>query len=188
MKTTATSLESVLDRAESICACRGVRLTAQRRRVLELLCASPRPLGAYEILAAMPKGGRGWAPPTVYRALDFLLEQGLAHRIESLHAFVGCHHPEHPHASQFLICKTCGEVTEIEDEAIARSLDLAASESGFRAQRPVVEVLGTCADCAGLRAEAALTEAAVPGPATVEGQELDCRQAHHETRRATRDD
>jgi Fur family zinc uptake transcriptional regulator len=125
-----------------------VRLTAQRRRVLSILCASPRPLGAYEILDAMRDGSRALAPPTVYRALDFLLEQGLVHKLESLHAFVGCNHPEHPHSSQFLICNACGEVTEIEDEAIARSLRTAARETGFRAQRRVVEVIGTCAGCA----------------------------------------
>jgi Fur family zinc uptake transcriptional regulator len=143
-----TATEAVLDRAELLCRTRGVRLTAQRRRVLEILCASPRPLGAYEILDAMREGSRRLAPPTVYRALDFLLEQGLVHKLESLHAFVGCNHPEHPHSSQFLICNRCGAVTEIEDEGIALSLGSAARESGFRPQRRVVEVLGTCAGCA----------------------------------------
>jgi Fur family zinc uptake transcriptional regulator len=146
MSSTPTS--AVLDRAEALCKARGVRLTAQRRRVLAILCASPRPLGAYEILDVMREGSRTLAPPTVYRALDFLLEQGLVHKLESLHAFVGCNHPEHPHSSQFLICNACGEVTEIEDEAIARSLGSAARLSGFQPQRRVVEVLGTCAGCA----------------------------------------
>ncbi|NCA69156.1 MAG: transcriptional repressor [Sphingobacteriia bacterium] len=142
------SADAVLERAAALCARRGVRLTAQRRRVLEILCASARPLGAYDILDAMREGPRGLAPPTVYRALDFLLEQGLVHKIESLHAFVGCHHPEHPHASQFLICDTCGTVTEIENEGITRSLGSAASASGFRPARPVVEVIGICSGCA----------------------------------------
>ncbi|WP_296696281.1 transcriptional repressor [Thiocapsa sp. UBA6158] len=144
----STSDDAVLDRADVLCRARGVKLTAQRRRVLAILCASPRPLGAYEILDAMREGTRTLAPPTVYRALDFLLEQGLVHKLESLHAFVGCSHPEHPHSSQFLICKTCGAVAEIEDEAIARSLGSAASMSGFQPQRRVVEVIGTCAGCA----------------------------------------
>lgn len=142
------STNEVLARAEVLCRNRGVRLTAQRRRVLEILCASPRPLGAYEILDAMREGPRALAPPTVYRALDFLLEQGLVHKLESLHAFVGCNHPEHPHSSQFLICNACGGVTEIEDEAIAQSLGSAADETGFHPQRRVVEVIGTCAGCA----------------------------------------
>jgi Fur family transcriptional regulator, zinc uptake regulator len=134
--------------AEVLCRERGVRLTAQRRQVLEILTTAGRPLGAYEILDAMREGARMLAPPTVYRALDFLLEQGLIHKLESLHAFVGCHHPDHPHASQFLICTGCGMVTELEDEAIIRSLTTAARESGFKPRRPLVEVMGTCADCA----------------------------------------
>jgi Fur family zinc uptake transcriptional regulator len=87
-------------------------------------------------------------PPTVYRALDFLLAQGLVHKIETLHAFVGCSSPEHPHASQFLICGDCGEVCELESATIARSLRTAEKAAGFRTIRPVVELLGTCANCA----------------------------------------
>ena len=87
------------------------------------------------------------APPTVYRALDFLLEQGLIHKLESLHAFVGCDHPEHPHSSEFLICVDCGEVAELEDAAVDRSLasvapgerlsDPAAGGRGHGDLRPV---------------------------------------------------
>lgn len=136
-----------LARAEALCGERGVRLTEQRRRVLEILWAAERPIGAYEILEAMGGGRRALAPPTVYRALDFLLEQGLVHKIESLHAFVGCDHPGRPHASQFLICDRCGAVTELEDEGVARSLRSAADESGFQPARRVVELIGVCASC-----------------------------------------
>lgn len=125
-----------------------MRLTAQRRQVLSILCAAERPLGAYEILDTMRDGRRALAPPTVYRALEFLLEQGLVHKIESLHAYVGCHHPEHPHACQFLICDTCGTVTEIEDETITRSLGSAANQRCFRPRRGIVELIGVCAGCA----------------------------------------
>ncbi|MBK1721019.1 Fur family transcriptional regulator [Thiocystis violacea] len=141
-------LDLVLRRADALCRERGARLTPQRRQVLKILCAAGRPLGAYEILEAMREGARALAPPTVYRALDFLLAQGLVHKLESLHAFVGCNHPERPHCSQFLICADCGLVTELEDAAIARSLKSAAKESGFRPERRVVELIGTCADCA----------------------------------------
>lgn len=141
------TLERVLEQADVLCRRRGVKLTPQRRRVLAILRAARRPLGAYEILESMREGPRALAPPTVYRALDFLLEQGLVHKLESLHAFIGCTHPDHPHCSQFLICADCGRVTELEDEAVARSLTSAASESGFRPRRPVVELIGTCADC-----------------------------------------
>jgi Fur family zinc uptake transcriptional regulator len=141
------ALNTALARAEALCAERGVRLTAQRRRVLELVCRAERPLGAYEILDQLRNGARA-APPTVYRALDWLQAQGLVHKLETLHAYIGCTHPEHPHASQFLICDDCGGVTELEDKSIAGSLASVAAESGFRPSRPVVEVIGTCSVCA----------------------------------------
>ena len=140
-------LNQVLARADALCTERGVRLTAQRRRVLELVCRAARPVGAYEILDQI-RDGAAAAPPTVYRALDFLLEQGLVHKLETLHAYVGCTHPEHPHMSQFLICADCGDVTELEDEAIAGSLRSVAAETGFEPRRPIVEVIGTCSNCA----------------------------------------
>lgn len=140
-------LSHVLDRAEALCRERGVRLTDQRRIVLQLLCVSDKPLSAYEILDRMRGDVKNPAPPTVYRALDFLLEQGLVHKLESLHAFVGCAHPDHPHASQFLICDDCGDVAEVEDPSVAKSLKAAGKAIGFRSKRPVVEVLGTCAQC-----------------------------------------
>ena len=141
-------LADILRRADRLCQQRGVRLTVQRRRVMELLCASDRPLSAYEILDLMRATTRNAAPPTVYRALEFLLAQGLVHKLESLHAFVGCSHPEHPHASQFLICGDCGEVNEIENEAIAKSLLSAEKAARFKTDRPIVELLGRCAQCA----------------------------------------
>jgi len=141
-------LREILARAEALCTARGVRLTPQRRRVLELVCRAPRPLGAYAILDQL-RDGSAAAPPTVYRALDFLQTQGLVHKLETLHAYVGCSHPGRPHAGQFLICDGCGEVTELEHEAIAGGLRSAAAETGFAPRRPVVEVLGTCASCAG---------------------------------------
>lgn len=136
-----------LERAAALCRKRGVRLTDRRRRVLEILCSAGRPVGAYEILEAMRDGPRAAAPPTVYRALEFLLAQGLAHKLESLHAFVGCAHPERPHASQFLICAECGGVAEIDDEQVASSLRGVVQQAGFRPRRRVVELIGTCADC-----------------------------------------
>jgi Fur family zinc uptake transcriptional regulator len=140
-------LGRVLTRAASLCRERGVRLTEQRKAVLRLLCEADRPLSAYELLDRLRETVRNPAPPTVYRALDFLLSQGLVHKLESLHAYVGCVHPEHPHASQFLICDECGEVAEVEDPSVARSLQAAGKALGFHTHRPVVELLGTCAQC-----------------------------------------
>jgi Fur family zinc uptake transcriptional regulator len=143
------ALSRALAQAETLCNGRGVRLTGQRRLVLEIVCRAERPIGAYEILDALREQVKRPAPTMVYRALDFLLEQGLIHRLETLHAFIGCTHPEHPHASQFLICTDCGGVRELEDESIQGSLRRAAAQSGFAAQRRVVEVIGTCARCTG---------------------------------------
>jgi Fur family zinc uptake transcriptional regulator len=90
---------------------------------------------------------RNPAPPTVYRALEFLLEQGLVHKLESRHAFIGCSHPQQQHSGQFLICDDCGEVSEIENQAIARSLHSAERATGFKTRHPVIELVGTCKQC-----------------------------------------
>jgi Fur family zinc uptake transcriptional regulator len=142
------AIAATLDRAEAICHARGARLTVQRRQVLELVLRAGRPVGAYELLDALRRESAGAAPPTVYRALDFLIAHGLVHRIETLHAFVGCDHPGEPHASQFLICSECGAVREVEDLAVRRSVLAAADATGFCAEHPVVEVRGRCARCA----------------------------------------
>lgn len=142
-------LNRILRQADTLCRERGVRLTDQRKTVLRLLCESEKPLSAYELLDLMRESVENPAPPTVYRALDFLLEQGLAHKLESIHSYIGCSHPDHPHASQFLICADCGEVAEVEDPDIANSLQAAGKAAGFKTDRPVVELLGTCAQCRG---------------------------------------
>jgi Fur family zinc uptake transcriptional regulator len=95
----------------------------------------------------MADAGQKPAPPTVYRALELLLAQGLVHKLETIHAFVGCRHLDHPHLSQFLICSSCGQVNEIEDNTIARGVDSAGQTAGFVMERPVVELPGTCARC-----------------------------------------
>jgi len=143
------SLAGLLDHAEALCRRRGARLTAQRRQVLAIIDGAQRPLGAYEILDALRAAVPGAAPPTVYRALEFLVEQGLVHRLETLHAFVGCANPDEPHAGQFLICRTCGAVRELEDPMVSRSVQAAAAATGFRAEHPVVEIRGRCASCKG---------------------------------------
>jgi Fur family zinc uptake transcriptional regulator len=110
---------------------KGLRLTALRRRVLELVWQSHKPLGAYDILAVLSEqDGRRAAPPTVYRALDFLLENGLVHRISSLNAFIGCNHPEHAHQGQFLICRECHAAIELEQKSISDAIIASAQMSG----------------------------------------------------------
>lgn len=136
-----------LANAERLCRERGLRLTARRRRVLELVWNSHRPVGAYDILEAMSDEGRRPAPPTVYRALDFLMDAGLVHRLDSLNAFVGCRDPEHPHAGQFLICRRCRSVAELDDAELQRVVNAKVAEAGFRAEAQMLEIQGVCSRC-----------------------------------------
>jgi len=148
---TAKSRRSVttqLDRAAATCARDGAQLTELRRRVLGLVLEADGPITAYQLLDRLRKVHKGAVPPTVYRALEFLLEQGLIHRLERLNAFIPCVETGHRHVAQFLICRECGSVAEIEDQAAARALVHAAERKGFRARETVVEIEGTCAVCA----------------------------------------
>ncbi len=142
-------VETALARAEGLCERRGARLTPLRRQVLELVWAAHKPRGAYAILEDMDRAGGGrTAPLTVYRALDFLVSQGLVHRIESLNAYVGCAEPGVSHAGQFLVCTACDEVVEMTDPGIAAAIGGAAALRGFTVSTPTVEVRGVCAGCA----------------------------------------
>lgn len=151
-----SEVESLLERAAAECRARGAQLTELRRQVLALVLASPAPIGAYALLDRLRAERPGAAPPTVYRALDFLLEQGLVHKVERLNAFVGCagpgapaacrHGHDHPH--QFLICGRCGATAEICDHRVAEALAAAARAAGFRPERMTVEVEGLCGACA----------------------------------------
>lgn len=140
-----------LKRATELCEERKLRLTPLRRRVLEVVWSSHKPIGAYDILGVLAEERGSAAPPTVYRALDFLLENGMIHRIESLNAFVGCIDPDHPpskhHSGQFLICRNCGRVAEIADADLEAAVVHAASRLGFVVERQTIEVLGTCPPC-----------------------------------------
>lgn len=137
-----------LSRAEAVCAGNGARLTPLRRRVLELVWSDHRPRGAYALLEALENAEeKKVAPLTVYRALDFLVEQGLVHRIESLNAYLGCTAPGSGHAGQFLVCEMCGTATELDDPRIADAVTASAADRGFAVRRQTVEVSGVCRDC-----------------------------------------
>ena len=142
-------VSEALAAAERLCAKHSVRLTELRRKVLELVWSSHKPLGAYEILEMLQEERGGGAPPTVYRALDFLIVHKLIHRIESLNAYVGCASPNHISCGQFLICEKCGTTAELEDDALARKIDDRAEQLGFQVLNQVVEVSGVCRDCVG---------------------------------------
>lgn len=140
-------IADALNKAEVLCSERGARLTKLRRRVLELVWTSHAPIGAYDLLRRLSREHESAAPPTVYRALDFLLEQRLIHRIESLNAFIGCPAPESSHDSQFLICEDCGAAAELHDTAINRALAKSAGNLGFKVLDRTVELRGLCAKC-----------------------------------------
>ena len=133
--------------AETVCRQRGVRFTALRRRVLEILWSHALPLGAYAILDVLRHDGRQGAPPTVYRALDFLLEQGLIHRLASLNVFIGCRQPGAHHSGQFFICQTCGQVDELSNRRVEETLRAEAMGRDFEVLAQTVEVLGRCPTC-----------------------------------------
>jgi Fur family zinc uptake transcriptional regulator len=136
---------------ESACQQRGLRLTPIRARVLGLVAEAGKPVKAYDLLELVREGeGAGAAaPPTVYRALDFLLENAFIHKLESINAYVGCHHPSVAHHVPFLICDACESATEICDERVARLLGEQAKALGFRARAQTLEVHGRCRRCSG---------------------------------------
>jgi Fur family zinc uptake transcriptional regulator len=144
----AACADDALARAEAICARAGARFTPVRRRALEILLAEHRAMGAYEVLEALAADGYGHQPPVAYRALDFLVEQGLAHRIRRLNAFAACMHPGETHAPAFFICRACGAVAEAPAEAVRAAMEVAARALGFAIERMNAEALGLCPGCA----------------------------------------
>jgi Fur family zinc uptake transcriptional regulator len=143
----ARCVEAALAAAESACAENGLRLTPVRREALRILLAEHRALGAYDVLARLGAAGFGSQPPVAYRALDFLVEHGFAHRIERLSAFVACAHPGASHAPAFMICRLCDSVAEAVAPPARGALGEAARDAGFRIERTVVEAEGVCPRC-----------------------------------------
>lgn len=142
------ALQRLLQRAQILCEQRGVRLTAQRQQVLRLLAEHAGAISAYDLLDKLRQSEPQAKPPTVYRALDFLLEQGFVHKVESVNSFVLCSgFEEHVHHTQLFICDQCGCVNECRTEAIDHTLATVAAELGFTIKHRIVEVHGTCALC-----------------------------------------
>ncbi|MEO9823346.1 MAG: transcriptional repressor [Paracoccaceae bacterium] len=133
--------------ADAFCKDAGLRLTPTRRRVLEILLEQHRAMGAYEILDILRDEGLGSQPPVAYRALEFLVQNGFAHRIERLNAFIACAHPGQDHAPAFLICRSCDSVAEAPSEAKKGRLGKAARTAGFHIESTFVEAIGLCPKC-----------------------------------------
>ncbi|MEO1041141.1 MAG: Fur family transcriptional regulator [Pseudomonadota bacterium] len=132
----------------SLCKSRGVQLTELRRQILELLWESGRATGAYELIEALKrKVARPVGPPTIYRALEFLMSQGFVSKIESRNAYVPCAHPERDGDCLFFICNACGSSLELTDARLERRISETAARLGFRPTRQVVEIQGTCSTC-----------------------------------------
>ncbi|MES9947277.1 MAG: Fur family transcriptional regulator [Candidatus Thiodiazotropha sp.] len=140
-------VQKALQNAEDYCRTKGLRLTKLRHRVLELIWANHRPVGAYDLLQQLTLDGHKAAPPTVYRSLDFLLEHQLIHRINSLNAFVGCDHPGLDHAAQFFICQSCGQAAELDDSEVESAIARHAKQIGFSVEGRSIEITGICTQC-----------------------------------------
>lgn len=136
-----------LDAAAKLCADHGSRLTPLRRRVLEAVWQSHAPIGAYEVMAAMAPERGPVAPPTVYRALDFLIAEGLVHRLGSLNAYIGCALPGDAHDGAFLLCTACRRAVELRDAPLEEALADLANRAGFELKTRTVELAGLCQDC-----------------------------------------
>jgi Fur family zinc uptake transcriptional regulator len=136
-----------LARAEEILAARNQRLTPVRRQTLQILLAEHRALGAYDVLERLADAGFGKQPPVAYRALEFLVDQGFAHKITRLNAFAACMHPDTDHAPVFLICRGCHALAETAATPVRAALDAAAQAIGFTVERSTIEALGLCPTC-----------------------------------------
>jgi Fur family transcriptional regulator, zinc uptake regulator len=142
-----SAARAFLERAEALCRGRGLSLTPGRRGVLAALASEHRAVGAYELMELIAADGRAAHPPTVYRALDFLMEAGLVHRISALNAYVACDHPGEAHPSQLLVCRNCGRVAELSSTEVDAMLDRIARRKGFKPESRTVELQGLCAPC-----------------------------------------
>jgi len=136
-----------IDQATQLCDRRNLRFTRLRKQVLELVCKAEQPVGAYQLLDELRESGRSAAPPTVYRALDFLLEQGLVHRLATNNTYLACAHPQHPHAAVFLVCSQCGHTQEVHTGGVTDELGHQAEQFDFTIEHASVELTGLCSRC-----------------------------------------
>ncbi|MFT4941559.1 MAG: Fur family zinc uptake transcriptional regulator [Paraglaciecola sp.] len=141
------SISQQVEKARTYCEGKGARFTHLREKVYALLLAKAGAVGAYDLLDTLKETESNAKPATVYRTLDFLLEFGLIHRLESTNAFVACHHFGCSHPVQFLICDKCGLVKEIQSQGLQETLDKHAESYGFRVSKQTIEAHGTCSLC-----------------------------------------
>jgi Fur family zinc uptake transcriptional regulator len=140
-------IDTALKQAYDVCSAQGARLTESRKRVLELVWVSHAPIKAYDILKELQKEDSGAKPPTVYRALDFLIDHGLVHKIQRLNAYIGCNHPEGSQPCFFLICKQCDIVSEHHDDAYQELIKEISETHHFMPEAMSFEMEGLCGQC-----------------------------------------
>ncbi len=143
-------VNAALSRAKIVCDDSQVRLTPIREAVLRTIWASHRPLGAYDIVDKMtlnPASGKRILAPTVYRSIEFLLEQGLIHRIATLNAYIGCPFPGSNHSDFFLICRKCGSAAECSADQLNIAVAQTAKRAHFQVESQVIEIVGLCPEC-----------------------------------------
>jgi Fur family zinc uptake transcriptional regulator len=138
---------TALAQADKVVSERGLRMTPVRRRTLEILLERHGAMGAYEVLERLSEDGFGHQPPVAYRALEFLVDAGLVHRIRRINAFAACLHPGEDHHAAFLICRGCNAVAEIPAARLRAMMDAGAAETGFTIERVSLEAAGLCPDC-----------------------------------------
>lgn len=138
-----------VEAVEAYCKAEGLQFTDVRRRVLEMLLTKHRAFGAYEILDRLREENLGSQPPIAYRALDFLVKHGFAHKIERLNAFIACNHPGRSHSPAFLICRVCDAVAEAQSQPSRSMIGSTARKAGFTIERTVIEAVGVCPNCTG---------------------------------------
>ena len=144
-----------LAQAKAHCESRGVRFTPLREEVLSLILSADRPLGAYDLISALQRSrhatdsqkSKNIAPPTIYRSLEFLLNEGLIHQLSSINAYVPCCHPRSEHAAAFLICAKCHSVEECSNLPVQAVIDFAKNDAGFAIERSTIEFKGICRAC-----------------------------------------
>lgn len=149
MRPSSRQVKALIAQAEVLCEQRKQRFTTLRKRVLTLVCQARQPAGAYQLLDDLKDEGFSSAPPTVYRALDFLLEQGFIHRLASNNTYLACAHPKDNHEAVFLVCEQCGHTQEIHTDGITRSVKKKSSNYDFKVHKVSVEVSGLCSRCNG---------------------------------------
>ena len=141
------SIDEALKKAEIICNKKGVKLTKLRKKVLTLILKNHGYVKAYDLLNDLKKNDASAKPPTVYRSLDFLMEHGFIHKIQSLNAFVGCSHPDEHEDCYFLICKECKNIEECCSNKVKKVLTSTSGKNNFSPNQVTLEITGICQDC-----------------------------------------